>query len=142
MKPNKQRLQYEEFPKTLYNAAGEGKVANSLGEEAALEARGYRGSQDIGIKASKLEFERVTGGGPPLSYKPEPYPKWIEAPGHEPVVVADAEAETRIRRSWGEVLPEPEELPLSAEYADFLAWRAAQSAKGPQARKRPAAAPK
>jgi hypothetical protein len=136
MKPNKPRLQHEEFPKMLYNAAGKGEVANSLGEEAALEARGYRGAQDIDIKAAKLEFERVTGGGPPLSYKPESYPKWIEAPGHEPVVVADAEAEARIRRSWGEVLP-----------ADCVALHARKSAYssdsgGSSARKRPAAAPK
>lgn len=111
---------------------GHGEVANSLGEEAGLEARGYR-SAKADTKASRRAFDRAMIGAPPEKYRPEQYPKWIDAPGHEPIQVADAEAETRMRRSWGEEVPEPAAAtPLSEEFKDFLAWKESRANKHPR----------
>jgi hypothetical protein len=134
--------QFSEFPKMLYNAEGEGEVANSRGEEARLEALGYQ-QPKTDAKASKRAFDRAMRGAPPEEYRPEEYPKWIEDRGHEPVLVTDAAAEDRIRRSWSEEEPEPAAAPLSVEpdpapapseelFKAFLAWKESRATKRPR----------
>jgi hypothetical protein len=127
---------YSEYPLMVYNDAGDGVVAVSLAAQAELEKRGFRRMGH----ADQTAFEHAKTRGVPSQYEPIAYPKWLEAPGHEPVLVADAAAEDRVRRSWGEPEPaapplseEPEPAPsLSEDFKAFLAWKESLANRRPR----------
>jgi hypothetical protein len=120
---------YSEFPKLLYNSAGEPAIANGPGDEAGLAARGYSAPS---IEGAAEAFDRIKNYSTPVDYVAAPYPTWIvSADGTKEMLVADAAHERRIRAAWGEEMPEPEAETDAALLADFQAWRNEQGARAP-----------
>jgi hypothetical protein len=113
--------QYADFPKMLYNAAGQDEIANSPGEEARLEALGF---QSPG-KGDPAAFSRAVLGGIPDGYQPQQYPAVIRNQEGDEVTVSSAADERRVRLSWGEAVPDEPPSPAD-EFAEFRAWKAAR----------------